>query len=67
MKPSPSALVWHPWHLCLMVNERERKDGLEDIDVDTTQLGPALNFTAPEILQRMSVVTCHTVKPRSSH
>lgn len=50
-----------------MVNEREGEDGLKDRDVDTTQLGPTLNFTAPEILQHMSAVTQHTGKARASH
>lgn len=69
MKPSPMRFVvlLLQWHLCLLVNEHKRKDGWKDRDVDATQLGPALNFTTPEILRRTSEATEHTSKPQASH
>lgn len=39
----------------------------KDRDVDTTQLGPALNFTTPEILWSVSEPAEHTSKPQASH
>lgn len=69
MKPSPPFFVigLFQWHLYLMVNKRERKDGWKDRDVYMTQLGPALSFTTPEILWRMSEPAEHTSKPQASY
>lgn len=67
MKRSPTFFVVVLLHLYLTVNERGRKDGWKDRDVDTTQLGPALNFMTPEILQSVSELAEHTSKPQASH
>lgn len=44
-----------------------KKDGLKDWDVDTTHLGPTLNFMTPEILWCVSEAAEHTSEPQACY